>query len=145
MRISLRIVLVLLVGGMAFCCLYLVRDRDARLHAEGYMWSKTAGRMSLICKLIILAEDDMDEPIPVTMSELIDWLAKSGYADTEYDSADIDFQQKMIQDAWGNPLKVLSDESGRFIGFGSAGPNGLWQNGQGDDIIVTVDEVKNKR
>jgi len=99
---------------------------------------KSQVTLHCVCKHICLAEHNTEEPPPLKLPELVDWLAKHA-AEGPY----IDYKRKTIRDVWGNPVVVVS-ESGKLTGLGSAGPDGNWQNGAGDDIVVTLEEVKNR-
>jgi hypothetical protein len=89
-----------------------------------------------LCKLVLIADAASDQPTPVKMPLLVDWLAKNASADEQY----IDYDNDMIRDAWGRPVVIIS-EGDRFIGVGSAGADGIW-TGQGDDIIVNLEDVR---
>lgn len=104
---------------------------------EGHMRAKSRTTLFSVCKLVYLAESNTKEPPPVRLPELVGWLSKHASAEEPY----IDYKQNTIRDAWGHPL-VIVRESGKFIGVGSPGPDARWQDGNGDDIIVSLQEVK---
>ena len=109
--------------------------RQARLQA--HMQGKSQTTLYNVCTLVDLVESESKEPAPVELPELVDWLSKHGGGEESY----IDYRQGTIRDAWGHSLVVIA-ESGKFVGLGSPGPDGRWENGKGDDIIVTLEEVK---
>jgi hypothetical protein len=41
-------------------------------------------------------------------------------------------------DAWGNPIRLIV-YGGKLVGLGSCGPNGVWEGGKGDDIVLIFD------
>ena len=47
----------------------------------------------------------------------------------------------VLFDRWGEEISPVV-EDGRLIGLGSAGPDRIWRDGRGDDIIVVLDDVR---
>ena len=134
MRIYMWLVFVLIICGITLGC----RQPDSGGHTR----ARSKIIMYNIHTAILIAEREMNEAIPITLHGLVDWLFKDIPPSVD---TSVECEIRAMKDAWGNPLIVLSDESGKFIGLGSAGPDGFWQNGQGDDIIVTLDEVRIRR
>jgi hypothetical protein len=104
---------------------------------EGHMRAESRTTLFSVCKLVYLAESETEEPPPVKLGPLVTWLAKNASAEESY----IDYKQGTIKDAWGRPITVIA-EDGRFVGVGSSGPDGHWQSGEGDDIVVTLQDVR---
>jgi len=136
MRIYIWIILPLLIIAVVFGCKDW-RTMDGKGERERF---ETRNRLSFLCMTIFLVDDEPN--VPVTMPEFVDWLIEFRSLEPgERNLEGVDFQQKTIRDAWGNPLVILS-ESGRFVGLGSAGPNEIWENGKGDDMIALLDEFR---
>lgn len=76
------------------------------------------------------------ETVPTKMTELVEWLQEK-YAILEGDDH-VDWENKVIIDTWGRPV-VLIVHDGILNYVGSRGPNGKWENGQGDDIVKEID------
>ena len=109
-----------------------------RPDTEGHARAESKHILHSICILVEGIESVFNDHPPTELSALVDYLEKHGYEDMPYN---IDYEHKTISDAWGHTLIVMS-EAGQFIGLGSPGTDGLWQEGKGDDIIVTLEEVR---
>ncbi len=124
----LRLTAVLLLAGSFYGCQSgkaVQRDVDAR------------NMLETMCKLVCIGEAVYDEPPPTSLPRLVDWIATNVSNDLDY----IDYDNKTIRDPWNNEV-VLVAENETLIGIGSAGPNGRWENGQGDDILVKLQDVR---
>jgi len=104
---------------------------------EGHIRTESRITLFSVCKDVYVVESNTEEPPPVKLGPLVAWLAKNGLAEASY----IDYKQGTIKDAWGRPITVIAEE-GRFVGVGSSGPDGHWQSGDGDDIVVTLEDVR---
>ena len=104
-----------------------------RPDTAGHARARTKTTLFSVCKTIWVVESFTEEPPPVKLPELIDWMEKHANFD--------DYQPKTIKDVWGNQIVVVS-RAGKFVGVGSSGPDGIWQDGTGDDILVTLEDVK---
>jgi len=89
--------------------------------------------------IIALEQDSPTEP-PLSPSELVDWFA-ANYPEAGPEERYIDFHKKIIRDAWGNPIVLLA-EDGKLAALASRGVNQKWESGKGDDITVTLQEVR---
>ncbi len=69
---------------------------------------------------------------PLTMEELIAWIAKKSpkFLEEPYVSAD----GRSVVDAWGSSMLLIAEE-GRLRRIGSCGRNKMWDGGQGDDVV----------
>jgi hypothetical protein len=45
------------------------------------------------------------------------------------------------RDRWGNDI-LYFEEDGRIVRIGSPGPDGSWDGGTGDDILIDVDRLE---
>ena len=100
---------------------------------SAHLTAQSMNTLIYTCKLVNLGGFETKEPAPILLPELVDWLKRHASADEPY----IDYRQKTIEDAWGNQVVIVSTD-GRFVGIGSPGPDGIWQGGSGDDMIVKV-------
>ena len=119
------------------------RGRDTADYARAHLGSQSWEILYSVCVRVQTAEsfkEEHEEPPPVKLPELVEWLVKH-YAFDDHAIRYIDYQQKTIKDAWGNQIVVVS-RADKFVGVGSPGPDGNWQDGAGDDIIVTLEDVK---
>ncbi len=89
-----------------------------------------------VCKLVFLGQPRTEEPPPISLHSLVVWIKEHVSTDERF----IDYEGKMIKDIWGNEIIILS-QGDRFKGVGSAGPNGKWEGGQGDDLTVQLDDL----
>lgn len=90
-----------------------------------------------VCKTIWLAEAESKQPAPTDMRKLVGWLGKHAPRNEEH----IDYVKGTIRDAWGRDI-ILVSEGGRLKAVGSAGEDGVWEGGRGDDICVSLEEVR---
>ncbi|MFO7900647.1 MAG: hypothetical protein R6V58_16495 [Planctomycetota bacterium] len=52
---------------------------------------------------------------------------------------DVDLKSKRILDGWRRPVILIAYE-GKLGALGSAGANGIWEHGGGDDIVIPMEE-----
>jgi len=71
------------------------------------------------------------------LSSLVEWLAQHRINQEPY----IDYEAGTVNDAWGYEI-VLVTQDEELLGFGSAGPNHVWEKGRGDDIVVKLADVE---
>lgn len=90
-----------------------------------------------VCQDVYLAKGDTQDPPPVNLPKLIEWLDVQGFKNLWY----VDYQQKTIRDGWGREIVIISQD-GKFVGVGSAGPDGIWQGGNGDDVVYKLGDLK---
>lgn len=103
-------------------------DAEARARVEAI------NMLSSICLDVLIVTSETDQAPPVELEGLIQWLAEHG----------TDYSERRIRDPWGHPVVIVA-ESGRFVGIGSSGPDGRWKQGAGDDIIITLEEVMERK
>lgn len=102
-----------------------------------------ASMSSDLRQLLILAEINeasTGDHAPVRSSKFVQWLLEGLDVQDDREGAfrRIDAAGESIVDEWGSEVVVLAKE-GRLWALGSAGPNGRWENGGGDDILVGRD------
>jgi hypothetical protein len=136
------ILMVVLVCALIFLLsLGFISARGGKMRdgpSSGYDRATTRNHLASICRLIPLFEETSKQPAPVTMPEFVDWLG----ACTK--QLDVDYEGRTIRDYWGRPA-VLIVRDGKLDALGSAGPNGRWEEGKGDDILARVEDVNKKR
>jgi hypothetical protein len=93
-----------------------------------------------VCKAIVLAEEDSGEKAPCAFPELVRWLdEKKVLGPHEH----IDRKAGVIRDIWGAPL-VLLTRNAQLAGVASKGPDGQWESGHGDDLLLWLDRFRHR-
>jgi len=76
--------------------------------------------------------------IPNTIPAILKWMRAT------WDRRDFppawayqDPKENRLSDAWWHEIIVIS-KNGKPVGFGSCGENGIWENGEGDDIYEPI-------
>lgn len=110
-----------------------------RKPGQGPVGVKTIQILWSACINILIMEQETDQKPPVILSELVSWLIENG-VDPEYDDY-INAEERTILDSWGRSIVLISDDS-RLTALGSKGPDGKWEGGKGDDIVVRLEEVR---
>lgn len=95
---------------------------------------QTMKTLRSICTLAWSTQSDPYDPVPTTLPVLVNWMKRNMPGMLEP-------AQKTIQDEWGKDIVIIV-KNGKFFGVGSAGPDGVWQNGTGDDLKSTLDDFK---
>ncbi len=121
----------LVAGLIGFISCQGSRPKDG----EEYLRTQTGNRLRSIAVGIDLSEHATGEPAPTSMPALVEWLRHYGKP------LDADYDNKTIRDMWGREVQ-LTVQDGKLRGLSSAGSNGIWEGGQGDDIRVLLDEVR---
>ena len=103
---------------------------------KGHVSAESKAILRSVCKIVSVVEYTADEPAPVTLPALVAWVEEQGFEGESY----IDYPARTITDAWGNAIVVLAEE-GKFVGVGSSGPNGIWEDGRGDDLTSMLDDI----
>ncbi len=127
-------------GVRALCVLVLLaplvgcRNRNADARAA----FRTRTILDSTVRLVDAAEVGAGPTAPVDdISALVSWLDMQLGADLPY----VDTTRKTIADGWGREIVIIA-EDGRFVGLGSKGKSGIWEDGRGDDIIVLLEDVR---
>ena len=89
------------------------------------------------CKMILVAESESGQSPPTEMKKLTAWLQQWSAEKAQY----IDYDNGRISDGWGQDVRLLA-EAGKLEFLASLGANGIWDQGQGDDIVVQVSDWK---
>ncbi len=105
-------------------------------HNVGLEKSNAVNNLRDICIFVNSVEYISKEPAPTSLTLLVTWLEKKILVKESF----IDYEGKTIKDIWGNTIIIMSQQD-RFIGVGSAGPNGKWEGGQGDDLTYLLSEL----
>jgi len=90
-----------------------------------------------VCLLVWLAEEESSQEPPTTLSKLVIWIQENAANNEDR----IDYDRQTIEDSWGRAIVLITD-NGRLTSLGSAGPNGLWEGGGGDDVVLGLAEVR---
>ena len=131
----------LAAGTLLFGCRNLGCER--RPDVEGHRRGQTLGNMQMACKFVMMAEAGSGERAPLAMDALVQWFSKHKLLqEQEYDLF-IDPATNRMIDGWRRPLVAL-EKDGRLTGFGSAGTNGRWEGGGGDDITIDLEKVRRR-
>ena len=131
----IMIVSFVLTGAVLAIVLFSLGPDDGDAHLRVC----TANRLGVVCISIAALEDELGQPAPTSMPALVAWLL-------EYDlvrnrPGEVDGSRGMIYDRWGEEV-LLVVQDGRLTGLGSPGPDGIWRDGRGDDIMVMLKEVR---
>ena len=135
MKISVPFFIVLLFAGCS--------PSDNPDHGRA---TRTRQRLHYICKMIPLAEAEAAEAKledaskttpPITLKELVQWLEQNTLL-WRADRRIIDIKKKTIRDAWGREI-ILIAYDGKLAALGSKGPDGKWDAGKKDDIVVYLE------
>lgn len=90
-----------------------------------------------VAKLIMVAESLSEKGPPQSLPELVEWIASNASGEESY----IDYHNKSIRDPWDSEIVLVSQDE-TLVAIGSPGPNGRWQNGESDDIVLKLEDVR---
>ena len=115
------------IGFICGCDKDLDKDLD-----EAVQESETIVIISDISVCILQIHTSTDETPPLNMRALVKWIdsAQPKFRDEELHQGGT----PVLKDAWGREL-VLVIEDNHLRRIASKGPNGIWDNGKGDDIL----------
>lgn len=93
-------------------------------------------RLSCLVHRIIDLETRLDgTEAPTTMEGLVRWLHPA--IESRGICSLLDDSSGTLTDLWGRPLQLIVVD-GRLAEVGSKGPNGEWEEGKGDDIVMPI-------
>ena len=101
--------------------------------AERESMTMAKGDLQALAVAIAVTQREYQDMPAVSMEGLVDWLHEKWGKHLH----DVDYDRKVIRDWWDSPI-VLVVEEGKLKSLGSRGPNGQWEDGSGDDIVVTI-------
>lgn len=87
-------------------------------------------------RLINLVKAETKQAPPTKLSKMVDW-----FVENEYCESFVDERNRTVRDPWGSAIIIIAPR-GKVKSLASKGPNGRWEHGKGDDIIVSVREVR---
>ena len=122
--------IILAVTVLTFGC-----SRKERQEAEVARRVAATNLLRDCCKLILIQEDFTKTDAPHTPAELLQWLG-AGQQDPVLKGR-VANNGTAILDDWSSPIVVISHD-GELVGFGSAGPNRVWEQARNDDITVYI-------
>lgn len=130
------------IGGSVLTGMFMNRNSNwSHAHA------RTASQFRDV--LLTIGDDQDDGGIPISTIDFVDWYREIYFGGVNSDVTSdgcVDFENRRIVDEWNEDVLLISID-GRFAGFGSVGPDGTWQWGRGDDLVLTVatpNEVGNR-
>jgi hypothetical protein len=126
-RLILATVILLLLS--VWGCEYDVQivERPSRLKAVSGLQSVAFATERAMIKA--------DTPPPGTAREYGDWLMRWAPDVTTEGYVFYDDKQGVFLDPWNRPVVIIARE-GTVSGLGSAGPNGVWEEGKNDDVVL---------
>lgn len=77
-----------------------------------------------------------DEQLPMDMESLVSFL--DPHMDDIEQTTVLELRDGALRDPWGEDIWLITDGD-RLLGFGSSGPNRVWEQGQADDIVQELD------
>ena len=101
-----------------------------RNKGNGHAYAWTGVGLQNLGKSIEVVKHVTGQKAPITMPELATWLGECASTD--------DFI-----DYWGRPV-VLVVHEGRLVALGSKGADGKWENGEGDDVYIDLNEMRKR-
>ena len=102
--------------------------------------AETEGDLYVLAGATLHAILESDQYAPTNEREYVIWLMEyepNVKKWTEWGTILFDPERYEFLDAWHRKI-VLVTESGELTGLGSSGENGQWENGKGDDIVVSL-------
>ncbi len=113
--------------------------RKAKPELDAIMRTHNDLRYIRVTIHIITSFDPSQRP-PVTLAELVQWMNEQIDISSDEALECVDVKKKTISDGWGRPIVLLS-HCGCLCAVASKGPNGTWEGGTGDDIVVCLGEA----
>ncbi|MGC4121545.1 MAG: hypothetical protein QM765_44610 [Myxococcales bacterium] len=125
------VMLVVLLVAWLMPFMAKVRDRS---HFPAW----TRDQLAAVCTTIrnVESESKVASCPATTLPELVDWIAASDVGTPGV--LGIDLRKRMIYDYWDQPIHLILRE-GKLAALGSAGEDGVWNDGRGDDIVVPLE------
>ena len=113
-------------------------DQSRRQYAQDHATAATVYCLTHVCEsvLMISEREDLFGPPPTSLPSLVGWLQKGGGAASLVHNG-------TIRDGWGNDIVLLVTPAGKLWAVGSAGSDKTWEGGRGDDLVFSLEEVKN--
>ncbi len=122
------VVLVLLVVGIPS---YLLTCTLRPARTDGVPKQQFSYTINVLSALAIAIRDvDLDteeDPLQEMSVSSRRWLESHGIVDEE----------GRVRDGWGRPVVIETRDDGAIV-IGSSGPNGIWEHGGGDDIVIIL-------
>ena len=118
---------------VAFCPLLVAAygcNDKSRVAEEGKLRAQTLLGMTSVSTEIRRVCAETGESPPQDIGSLVPWLRRH----SAQLSDSVLIQDGMLIDGWGNSLRLVRREDS-LIQVGSAGRNGQWENGGGDDLV----------
>ena len=125
------VLLAVVGGGLAGC----QRDRPPPPGLE-----RTIEGLNCLRNGIGIATTSAEKEPPATERALVEWIIANVEPESVKeleDNGTLDAHGKRLVDGWGRPLILIGDPYLKKIG--SAGLDGAWDEGRGDDFVVEID------
>jgi len=139
----LFLILLVIAGSYIWGIVWVLDIGGCRCGEQGLRIASTVSKFNALSIIIEYAFALSGQKPPKEISSIIaylrnhcPWLYKIVLEKQLWDQ-----ELQAVMDAWGNPaeLVVLSPHQYRFI---SAGPNGKFEQGKGDDVIYDFDPLE---
>ena len=135
----MRMKAAIIVCGMLCLCIagaivLEVRRHDVSVREEAKSVGLTWHVLYVTRDAIRAAQEATGRAPPLTIGELLSFI--QGYSGQVQEPM-WDMNVGTISDGWGQPILIVTDGA-RVVGLASKGPNGRWDGGHGDDILVEL-------
>ena len=143
-RLLVAPVFVVIAFGLDGCDSGGCSIQEGTEHGEAHEVMRTEANLWALVKVTGSVVWGSGQYAPANEKEYSIWLMERNddvKRWAEWGTIPFDPEKKMFLDAWRRPV-VLVTESGSLTGLGSSGPNGQWQNGEGDDILVVLKDLE---
>ena len=130
------------IGALLLAAVVGCRKEPRIEGPNGHMIARASFALKLWAGSIRSAERYTRRAAPLSHPELLSWLSEDYFIKFCTDEPPfwyVDAKAKKILDAWNRPI-ILIAYDGRLAALGSRGPNGKWEGGHNDDIVVPLDE-----
>ena len=135
-----KFILLLVIALLGTDCSDSDRACTGRDTGEGFGPADSKQTLLVVCTLISSGKECAPAPPPTMLPEIVDWIATY----VGKGCPRIDYKNRTIRDGWKRDIVPIVTD-GKLAGLGSAGANGRWEDGKGDDIVVSLDEVIQNR
>ncbi|MCC6682231.1 MAG: hypothetical protein IT445_15120 [Phycisphaeraceae bacterium] len=136
--IHIILVAIVLIFGAFAVSMWLPRDGGTKL----YNIANTRYTLQMLTVDVCITSRGNIDSIPDSLPAIVNWLVETNPS-WKYTNEGFSAENYTVYDEWGNDLVVLKD-SNQVVGFGSSGPNAIWEQGANDDLAVYLQDIINE-